>query len=33
MDNIDKYYNFSAYTRIPTSMISEEVAGIYGNAW
>ena len=32
MDNIDKYYNFSAYTRIPTSMISEEVAGIYGNA-
>ena len=32
MDNIDKYYNFSAYTRIPTCMISEEVAGIYGNA-
>ena len=32
MDNIDKYYNFSAYTRIPTCMISDEVAGIYGNA-
>ena len=32
MDNIDKYYSFSAYTRRPTCMTSEEVAGIYGNA-